>query len=297
MDTVMIKMLRHNKTPAFTALGKISIASCIAFSLTACTPPSSGGSQVDGVDSNGLPLVSDTAVQLGYTNLPTGIANDPQISQIRLTAIEGAASSLGARGALAWRSEQINTTLTRQESFLDSIFNFNALMLPHNVVPPVLVEGNNQYSQDDPNTVRMSSKTYKILKPAHFATTPPTWRTYLSMPYKKPNLPDRAVLPVTADEITIWNKLYVAGWNSGLSQANMIFNSNLNRLKRDYNGIILYRKLYTQKMISSPYVSEAKLGITGDKDAIKINDRVLRITNASMIQTNSSKWQPIITNR
>jgi defect in organelle trafficking protein DotC len=292
----MIKNIIQNKAIKLSKISATSIAVFMAIGLSACTSPKDTN-VVEGTDQNGIPLVSNTAVQLGYTNLPSGIANAPQVSQIRLKAIEDTASSLGARGALAWRGKQIDTTLAKQAGFLDSIFNFSSLMLPHNVVPPTLVEGNGQYSQDSPNTVRMSSKTYKILKPAHFTSTPPTWRTYLSMPYKKPNMPDRGLLPVTADEITVWNKFYEAGWDNGLKQADLIFNSNLNRLKRDYNGIILYRKLYTQKMISAPFVSEAQLGITGDHDAIKINDRVLRITNASMIQTNSSKWQPILTNK
>ena len=276
---------QHQQT---NIISKIAITIGISAALTACANPDS----VDGIS----PDQTSPAVQLGYTDIATDPnADNSNISKIRLKALEDTASSLGARGALSWRGSQINATLSQQAGYLDRIFNFNALMMQHNVVPPVLVEGDNQYAQDGPDTVRMSSKTYKILTPAHFASTPPTWRTYLSMNYKKPGLPDSSLLPKNADEIKVWNRLYKSGWNSGLTQADMIFNINLNRLKRDYNGIILYRKLYTQKMISAPYVSEAELGVTGDSNAIQINDRVLRITNSALIQTNSSKWQPILT--
>lgn len=268
---------------------KLFIALGLAASLSACTAP-----QDDSVA--GVGQVPGT-VQFGYTNMPSAVdANTSQISKVRLQAIEDTASSLGARGALAWRGEQITSTLEQESGFLDRIFNFNSLMLPHNVFPPVIVQANGLYTQDDPTTVRMADKTYKILLPAHFVTVPPTWRTYLSMEYSKPTLPNNSLLPKSKPEVILWNRFYKVGWENGLQQANMIFNQNLDRIKRDYNGVILYHKLYTQKMISAPFISQAHLGITGDSDAIRINDRVVRITAASAIQTNTNKWQPIITN-
>lgn len=270
-----------------THIKKICCTSLIcAALLSACAPPPSD----DNVTAASGP------VQFGYTNIPSDPLNyTKSISKIRLKAIEDTATGLGARGALAWRSQQIDTTLNKQAAYLDNIFDFNALMLPHNVLPAVIVQAQDLYHQDDADTVRLASKTYQILSPARFVTTPPTWRTYLTMPYKKPNLPNSALLPHNSAEITVWNNYYSIGWKNGLAQADNIFNQNLNRLKRDFNGIILYRKLYTQKMISAPYVSEADLGVTGDRNAIRINDHVLRITQDSGIQTNSSKWQSVLT--
>lgn len=270
-----------------THLKKICLMSLISSALlTACAPPPS--------DNNAM--AANNPVQFGYTNIPSDPLNYlKSISKMRLKAIQDTATSLGARGALAWRSQQIDTTLNKQQAYLDNIFNFNSLMLPHNVLPAVVVQSQDLYHQDDADTVRLASKTYQILSPARFVTTPPTWRTYLAMPYKKPNLPNNALLPHNPAEITVWNNYYSIGWKNGLTQADNIFNQNLNRLKRDFNGIVLYRKLYTQKMISAPYVSQANLGITGDRNAIRINDHVLRITQDSGIETNSSKWQSVLT--
>ena len=85
------------------------------------------------------------------------------------------------------------------------------------------------------------------------------------------------------------------GWNNGAEQADMIFTENLNRLKRDMLGMIMYRKLLALHMVSAPFVAKAQLGVTGDATQLRINDQVLRITAQSELQPNAKKWQPVIT--
>ena len=66
------------------------------------------------------------------------------------------------------------------------------------------------------------------------------------------------------------------------------------RLKRDYRGMILYRKLLQEKMISPPFVSRTELGITGDGSDMRVNDQVLRIVELPKLQTNSKGWNAIV---
>ena len=244
----------------------------------------------DSNSSSGTPLVAN----VGYVNLGTLPASADQISSIRFDALSETASELGARGALAWRSLQINRSLSMQAEYLDHAFDFNQLLLPHNVLPPVLAESDNSINQSDAVTIRLESKTYTLISNARFVTAPPTWRTYLWMDYPKPDLPDHTLLPTTQAEAKVWNLYLVQGWKAGLIQANDIFSINLSRLKRDYQGMILYRKLYAENMVSAPFVASTDLGITGDANQININDRVLRITALSQMQTNSKGWHPVI---
>ena len=74
-----------------------------------------------------------------------------------------------------------------------------------------------------------------------------------------------------------------------------IFTANLNHLKRDMIGIILYRKLLAEHIVSAPFVAKAKLGVTGNATQLRINDEILRITAQSQLQPNPMKWRPIIT--
>ncbi|MBS0350840.1 MAG: type IV secretory system conjugative DNA transfer family protein, partial [Proteobacteria bacterium] len=162
--------------------------------------------------------------------------------------------------------------------------------------PPVLEESNNSLNLASDDAIRLAAKTYRIVSPARFVTGAPNWRSYLWMNYSKPAVPDRTLLPKNQAEAQIWNRFIKEGWQNGVQQANAIFASNLNRLRRDYNGMVLYRKMLAQNMVSAPYVAKADLGVTGDSHEMRIDDQVLRITANSELQTDSSKWQPILTN-
>lgn len=221
---------------------------------------------------------------------------DYKANEIRLTIIQDTSRSLGAQAGLAWSSKKFNELLEMQNTTLAKIFNFQAMMLNDNVVPPVLEEGSNDLNLDNEATIRLADRTYKIVKQAHFVTTTPSWRDYLIMSYIDPESPDGSLLPKTNEERDVWNKYMLIGWQEGLTQANDIFAINLNRLVRDYKGMILYRKLLAQNIVTPPFVSEANLGITGGGNNLRINDRVLRITSVSELQANSKVWKTRVYN-
>src|SRR5579872_607791 len=172
--------------------------------------------------------------------------------------------SLGAQAGLAWASEKINIQLEKDRIYLESIFNFNAMMLSHGVIPPVLSEGDKSLNLADPNTIRVADKTYHIVEQARFSTTAPNWRDFLWLSYSKPELPDKTLLPRNEEEQKVWRAAVRVGWEKGIEQAYSIFKQNLARLKRNYRGMILYRKLLQQRMINAPFVARTELGVTGD---------------------------------
>ena len=218
-------------------------------------------------------------------------------TNIRLENLKQVARGLGAQASLANRSYQLNAMLYSQRRKLDNIFNFNYLMLNQNVLPPILVEGRNILNLADNFTIRVSDHEYQIAEAPRFTTTPPNWRHYIWMRYKKPEQPNSTMQPQSELERKIWNKYIHIGWLEGVTQADQIFSANLSRLKRDYEGMILYRKLLAQNMVTPPYVAEADLGITGDGTNLNINDRILRITSISQLQTNPKNWRPVISTK
>lgn len=217
-----------------------------------------------------------------------------ELSHIRKKALEDTAMSLAAQASLAASSEKINQRLTHDKWHLETIYNFNGMMLSHGVLPPVLEQGDNSLNLDDPATIRVADKTYKIVQQARFATTPPNWREYLWMTFNKPEIPHKVLLPKNEEEREVWRKAIRVGWEKGTQQSFSIFQQNLARLKRDFQGMALYRKLLQQKMISAPYVSRTELGVTGDGSDMRINDQVLRITEMPQLQTDSRGWKAIV---
>jgi defect-in-organelle-trafficking protein DotC len=216
------------------------------------------------------------------------------MTAIRLLALQETATTVAAQSALAWRARQINTVLKVRTALLDQAFNFNQMMLPHNVLPPVLTEGSNDLSLANDDTIRIADQIYKLERQAKFVTVPPTWRDYLWMSYTKPDVPTSTLLPQNSKERVVWKKYTALGWQTGINQADSIYATNLGRLKRDYMGMIRYRVLLAQHMVSPPYVSQADLGVTGGGSDLRVNDQVLRITVLPSLQANSKRWKPIL---
>ncbi len=220
--------------------------------------------------------------------------NAKSMSKIREMALKETALSVGAQSGLAYRAKIIDDQLIRQTRHLDTIYDFNALVLEHNVLPPVLLEGRNTLNLADTQTIRISDRVHKVYKQAHFVTTPPNWRQYLWMDYKKPDVPHVSLLPINKEEREIWSYYVGKGWQNGVDQGNTILEENIARIKEDFTGMILYRKLLAMNMVTPPYVSHTDLGITGDGAEIHIDDKVLRITALPALNMNSSEWKAAV---
>ena len=228
---------------------------------------------------------------IGYVNVNAYPILATKVGAIRLKAIRETAVHLGAAGALAYRSLQINCALNKEGYYLDHTFNFNRILLAHHVLPPVIVQASNSLKLSNNTTIRADRQTYRIIKSARFITTPPTWRDYLYMNYPKPKLPDHTLLPTNQAEATAWNTYLKQGWQQGSEQANEIFEENMDRLKRDFKGMIIFRKLLAEHMVSAPFVAQARIGITGNGTELRIDDHVSRIVSPAQLQPNSKKWR------
>lgn len=221
--------------------------------------------------------------------------NSTSLTGLRYQSIRDAALSTGARAGLAWRAKQINLIVSRHDVHLDQIYNFNSMLLHNNVLPPVLIEGRNTMEQNSDDIIRISDRAYSIQAQARFVSTPPTWREYLKFNYKDPDMPDVSLLPRNESEREVWDRYIDEGWQAGITQADIIFAENLGRLKRDYEGMVRYRTLLAQNMVSLPFVAQVNLGITGGDSQMAINDRVLRITALPEFNTKGNEWSAQVT--
>ncbi|MCE3043631.1 MULTISPECIES: type IV secretion system DotC family protein [Legionella] len=258
---------------------------CLTLLVAACAHRST----VTVIDTSTLPGL----IAMGNTG-PANARGTQSVGKIREMALKETALSLGAQSGLAWRACQINDELTRQQRTLDAVYDFNSLILENNILPPVLLEGRNTLNLADLQTIRVSDRVYKVSKQAHFVTTPPTWRQYLWMDYKKPETPHVSLLPKCREERAIWVAYIEKGWKNGVDQANTILEESVARIKEDFSGMILYRKLLAMNMVSPPFVSHTELGVTGDASEIHIDDRVLRITALPGLNINSKEWRAAV---
>ena len=82
------------------------------------------------------------------------------------------------------------------------------------------------------------------------------------------------------------------GWQEGYQQAEEIFQTDLDRLNTDFIGMVRYRMLLAQDMVSAPYALAEDRGITGGGNELRIGDRAVTITGPSQLKAGAGSWQP-----
>ena len=216
---------------------------------------------------------------------------------IRRDAIKEAAISLGARGGLAWKSYDIRQELERRSRSLDKVFNFRQLLIaaPSGLLiePPIISESiNDMLIESDGQQAAVSDRMYNIINNARIVSTARTWRTYLERDWGEVIPPPDVLRPEDEEERALWTELVSKGWEEGVRQADEIFQDDLNMLTADFEGMIRYRTLLTQGMVSQPYALQVDRGITGDGNEMRIGDRAIQITGVPELMTGSNEWQP-----
>lgn len=217
---------------------------------------------------------------------------------IRRDAQREAALSYGARGGLAKRQYQVAERLDDFEQIMDGVFNFRALLVraPSGLLiePPIVRESlDNILITNDGNEAAVADQILDINKQAKIVSAPRDWRTYLTPDYETDITPPPRVLwPKDDKEQLEWNSWVKQGWTAGYNQGEEAFETNLNQLVSDYNGMVRYRTLLAEGKISAPYAMHEDRGVTGGKNLMRVGDRALRITGPSEFLTGSQQWKP-----
>jgi defect-in-organelle-trafficking protein DotC len=218
---------------------------------------------------------------------------------LRRDAQKEAALSFGARGGLAKSNFEIMEKLQGFETTLDQVFDFRALLIkaPSGMLiePPIVRESvDSLIVTQNGNEAAVADRIYDINKQSKIVTAPRDWRQYLIQSWvSSVPKPPRLLWPKNAKERADWNRWVAAGWRAGAAQASEMFESNLARLVAEYSGMVRYRTLLTQGMISQPYALHEDRGVTGTKTVMRVGDRALRITGPSQfLMTGSDLWKP-----
>lgn len=213
---------------------------------------------------------------------------------IRERALKEAAQSVGMQAGLHYESEVIDNVLEANSEALNQIYRFNSLMIRDHVMPPVIEQASNALQiNKDGQQIRIGGKTYTIVRQIRFVTVPPTWRDYLSMSYPEPEMPAKVLLPKDHKERLLWKVNVIEGWQKGVEQAVDMYHTNLNRLVRDFTGMVLYRKLLSVNMISPSAVKKTAQGISGDAEHMVIDDQTWNIIAKPQLQVHGKLWQPV----
>lgn len=216
---------------------------------------------------------------------------------IRADAVKEAAISYGARGGLAWRTYHIRKELDSRAPYMDKVFNFNQLLIPAPsgllIEPPVVSEAENaMLINGGGREAAVADRVINITKNARIVSIGKSWRNYLEREWGEVTPPPDLLRPNNAEERKKWIAWVKEGWKQGVDQADEIFQMDLNQLVADYKGMVRYRMLLAQGMISPPYALQVYRGVTGGGNEMRVGDRAVEITGMPELVPSTEKWQP-----
>lgn len=225
------------------------------------------------------------------------IQNDGLPLDIRRDALKEAAISYGARAGLVWRTFHIRKQINDRASYLDRVFDFRQLLIsaPSGflIEPPIINEQiNAMLIEGDGQQAAVSDRVYNIVNNAKIVSTARSWRAYLERDWGVVEPPPDILRPENKEERAIWIELVSKGWEEGVRQADETFEEDLNLLTADFQGMVRYRNLLTQGMVSQPYALQVDRGVTGGGNEMRIGDRAVQITGVPELMTGADQWRP-----
>lgn len=208
----------------------------------------------------------------------------------RFDLIRSTAAALGAQAGNAARTREIQAALLSKASQYDRAFDFSKVMLEPGFLPPVISEGRDAYNQPSDDEARAADRIFKIERPARLVSASPSWRSYLLVSTPSPTRPDDSVLPKSSAEKKEWDRWASDGWDQGVQMADQNFEANLARLNQDFQGMIKFKLLFEQGLVTKPVLARSSLGTTGGGDEMAINDRIIRVTAKASLDPNTKNW-------
>jgi len=216
-----------------------------------------------------------------------------QASAARGEAILDTALQVGVKAGMAWQLTNINKALKLREREFDTVYDFSSLMIQDRVVPPVITEARNLYSQDGDYTLRLSGAYWKIESQAKFSSVPPSWREYVTFP---PPVIDRtsllsALMPRNSAEEKVWKLAVRDGWDKGVKQANLMLEYGMDRMNRDIGGMRRFSEFARHGQVSMPIIAGASIPVTKDGATMAVDETLLRITALPEFNDNMAVWR------
>ena len=161
------------------------------------------------------------------------------------------------------------------------------------VEPPVVSEADRAVIvKAGGQAAAVADRVFRINRVARIVTSGRNWRLYLERDWGRVEPPPDILLPKDDTERAAWTEYVKRGWDEGVQQAEETFEADLDRMTADYVGMIRYRELLAQGMISPPFTLADDRGITGGGSEMRIGDRGLAITGQSQLIPRSGEWTP-----
>lgn len=217
------------------------------------------------------------------------------IKNARSLSVFEAAHTFAAQTAFCERSRELKTWADSRTEALDRTFNFaNILLDGGRVVPPVIEQADASFRQDNDALAVTARTTWHILEPARIVSTAPDWRAYLYLQCAEPLKPNPVLMPgalpeTRSEDEAQWRAGVREGWQLGHEQALAALKLGLNRLARDYQGMLRFYYLNKNGVVSAPVLAEGFVGVRVEGRMLSVDEKIFRLTEGVQWQ-NPKQW-------
>ena len=215
----------------------------------------------------------------------------------RSGAMRAAALAFGARAGLARRGWEISRMLERHGPQLSNIFRFRDLLLKEGgftVMPPVAAETRRAFRLGrEGERAATAARVVRILSRARFVSAPPGWRDYLVRRWPEAEAPVSVLFPRDRRERKRWRGWIAEGWREGVALADDVFAADVDRLSRDFQGILLWKRLALARMATAPSVELGNAPVSGGGRAMRIDEEFARLEGRARLVPRVSEWMPL----
>lgn len=219
------------------------------------------------------------------------------LTPVREAALRETAMQLGVQWGLGDRSREIAKEIEAVAAKLDRRYGFGQLMMGVGFLPPVISEARDAVAIEG-SVMRIAKRAYKIDEPPRPVAVAPTWRDWLYVGLDaglRPARPSHStLLPRDAQEQEYFQREMRRAYEEGRKQAADVFDLNLARLNRTYDGMRRFYDLYKRGMVTAPVIASASTIIdTDDINTVVIGNTVFRITVGPQFIADPSIWTPL----
>lgn len=209
---------------------------------------------------------------------------DEMATDAKLKALSDYAKQVAMQASIRSNMKSMSEVIRDNSRRLDAIYDFQPLMIHGRVVPPVVTEAHDLYNQSGAMQIRLTDRVYDIISQARFASTAPNWRDYLNFPQVHEAYDDYIYLtaglkPENKLEREVWEKATKEGWKIGQVHANQILLESMDRLNRDYIGMIRFHRLVEEGKLDMPAITSYDIYDGSDGVTMLLGEKLLQITS------------------
>jgi defect-in-organelle-trafficking protein DotC len=286
----------HKRTLMIGLMAGVALTACAQVPPNTAPPAVEAPALIGGGDDLRVvpePVADPTKVRI---DLYDPEAEKSEITEIRRQALQEAAQGYGSQMGYARRVWEIERLLENRSSSLDEVFSFDRVVSEAPVkagyiIPPIVSRSFDAFlSSDEGREASVADEYLTIVAPGRIVPVTPTWRDFLLFASPEPERPARSLFPSTAQEKDLFVGWFNEGWTAGISLADEEIGHRLTRLRRDYEGMLQYRRLVNMGMMDRMVLQEADFGVTGGGEEMRIGSRTVRIVSDAQFDANPLRW-------